>query len=713
MIKDNFKKSIIVILSLIFAESLIILLYPTIGNRTGALTLLPSLVVAWYWGPLVGFAGALFAAATTSFTFYMMGMDINDFADSGFGIMVPFILSIALGFISNIHKKNKQLAGELEIRSNNLKSALDEKNNTEEMLLQKIDFIKFGNKISSDFINIHPLLIESRIESAVRHIFDFVNADSCCIYIRFKDDDFFSLYKELNRSEDGAYYRHIYRIEFDKISDLKDTFITQSFLEIDNQSWNHPLLEIFKGRSTILLPLLSNDRLIGLISFEMLSVQKDWSIFNNEVFPLTKQIIAYAFERKFAEEKISVQYDELKEYSESLFDANLKLNSLNETLLKTSVELKESEKKFRELSENIQDIIWLNSGKKVLYINPAYEKIWGKKRELLYKNALDFLDSVYPEDKKDLIEKFSSHDYNTLGMFQKEFRVFGKDGNVKWILARSFLIGNENGLLKTAGIAEDITLRKKAEEEIKNALDKAIQLNQLKTRFISTVSHELRTPLATILSSIELLKLYEDQMTANEKTDHFSKIISSIDYLTTLLDDVIIIDKTESGIVKVNYESFDLIELLKNIIDKISLMKNSNIRININASCDSFEIKSDKKLLTQILSNLLTNAVKFSPSKSKVEVEAIFDEENYSIRIIDHGIGIPHEAQNNIFIPFYRAENTENIQGTGLGLSIAKRWTDLLNGEITFNSKPNKGTTFIVKMPIKPGIKNEPVGSII
>lgn len=713
MIKVNFKKSIVVILSLIFAELLIILLYPISGTQAGAMTIIPSLVIAWYWGPLIGLAGALFSSLVTTANFYLMGVEFESLYGSGLGIIIPFILSAALGFISNINKRNKILAEKLENSSRNLKTALDEKNITEKMLLQKIDFIKFGNKISSDFINIHPLLIESRIESAVRHIFDFVNADSCCIYIRFQDDDFFSLYKEFNRSDDGAYYRHIYRIELNKISDLKDTFITQSFIEIDNQSWNHPLLEIFKGQSTILLPLLSNDRLIGLISFEMLSVQKDWSIFNNEVFPLTKQIIAYAFERKFAEEKISAQYDELKEYSESLFDANLKLNRLNETLLKTSIELKESEKKFRELAENIEDIIWLNSGKKVLYINPAYEKTWGKKRELLYKNALDFIDSVYPEDKKDLIEKFSSHNYNALGMFQKEFRIFGKDGNVKWILARSFLIGNENGVSKTAGIAEDITLRKQAEEEIKNALDKAIELNQLKTRFISTVSHELRTPLATILSSIELLKLYEDQMTVNEKTDHFSKIISSIDYLTTLLDDVIIIDKTESGIVKVNYESFDLIGLLKNITDKISLMKNSNIRINLNASCDSYEITSDKKLLTQILNNLITNAIKFSPSKSKVEVETIFDEKSYSIQIIDHGIGIPSEAQNNIFIPFYRAENAENIQGTGLGLSIAKRWTDLLNGEITFNSKPNKGTTFIVKMPIKPGIKNEPVGSII
>ncbi len=713
MLKDNFNKIVVVILSLVVAESLIILLYPTSGTQAGALTIIPSLVIAWYWGPLIGFAGALFATTTTSFTFYLMGMDIKDFAGSGLGVMVPFILSIALGFISNIHKKNKQLAKELEIRSINLKSALDEKNNTEKMLLQKIDFIKFGNKMSSDFINIHPLLIESRIESALRHIFDFVNADSCCIYIQLQEDAFFSLYKEFNRGEDGIYYRHIYRIGFDKISDLKDTFITQSYLEIDNQTWNHPLLEIFKGRSTILLPLLSNDRLFGLISFETLSDQKNWSIFNNEVFPLTKQIIAYAFERKFAEEKISAQYDELKDYSESLFAANLKLNNLNETLLRTSVELKESENKFRELAENIEDIIWLNSGKKVLYINPAYEKTWGKSRESLYKNALDFLESVYPEDKKDLIEKFSTHNYSTLGMFQKEFRIIGKDESIKWILARSFLIGNENGVLKTAGIAEDITLRKQAEEEIKNALDKAIELNQLKTRFISTVSHELRTPLATILSSIELLKLYESKMTSTEKTDHFSKIISSIDYLTTLLDDVIIIDKTESGIVKVNYESFDLIELLKNIIDKISLMKSPNIRINLNTSRGGFEITSDKKLLTQILNNLITNAVKFSHPKSKVEVDARFDEENYFIQIIDHGIGIPREAQNSIFVPFYRAENTENIQGTGLGLSIAKRWTDLLNGEITFSSKPNKGTTFTIKMPIKPVNKNEPVASTL
>jgi signal transduction histidine kinase len=283
-------------------------------------------------------------------------------------------------------------------------------------------------------------------------------------------------------------------------------------------------------------------------------------------------------------------------------------------------------------------------------------------------------------------------------MFQKEFRIIDKDGTIEWILARSFLISNENGIIKTAGIAENITLRKQAEEEIKNALDKAIELNQLKTRFISTVSHELRTPLATILSSIELLKLYENNLSNQEKKEHFSKIIASIDYLTTLLDDVIIIDKTESGIVKVNYESFDLVELLRNIIEKISLMKSQNIKILLNSTCNSYEVLSDKKLLTQIFNNLITNAVKFSLPKNKVEVNLDIKIQSFTVQIVDHGIGIPNEAQSNIFVPFYRAANVENIQGTGLGLSIAKRWTDLLGGEISFVSKPNKGTVFTITM---------------
>ncbi len=698
MINKRLTKPVVVSFSLILTEVVIILLFPTLGSQTGALTLIPSLIIAWYWGPIIGIAGTLLVSSATSFIFYLMGMEIKDFMNSGVGIAVPFILSIAIGFISNIHKKNKLLADELETKSNNLKSALDEKNDTERVLLQKIDFIKFTNKLSSDFINIHPLLIESRIESAIRNIFDFVSVDSCCVYIRFEEDKYLSLYKEFNKDENTVSYRHIYRIELEKISDLKDTLVTQSYLEIDNRSWNHPLLQIFKGRSTILLPLLSNDKLIGLISFEMFEEQKDWSIFKHEVFPLTKQIIAYAFERKFAEEKIRAQYDELKDYSDSLLQANIKLKNLNETLLQTSVELKESEKKFRELAENIEDIIWLSAGKKVLYINPAYEKIWDKKRESLYANALDFLSKVHPDDKKDLMQNFSEHDYISRGMFQKEFRIIDKDGTIEWILARSFLISNENGIIKTAGIAENITLRKQAEEEIKNALDKAIELNQLKTRFISTVSHELRTPLATILSSIELLKLYENNLSNQEKKEHFSKIIASIDYLTTLLDDVIIIDKTESGIVKVNYESFDLVELLRNIIEKISLMKSQNIKILLNSTCNSYEVLSDKKLLTQIFNNLITNAVKFSLPKNKVEVNLDIKIQSFTVQIVDHGIGIPNEAQSNIFVPFYRAANVENIQGTGLGLSIAKRWTDLLGGEISFVSKPNKGTVFTITM---------------
>lgn len=697
---SNQNKIGLVILVAILIQIAIRLIFPIAGGESGALSLIPALLIAWFWGPWFGMAGTIAINVFTALNLFSLGLGPNDAVEDLVGITIPIILSIGFGYFSLILKKNKTLAENLQQKTEEINASLEEKIKAEKTLLEKIEFIRFSNKISSDFINIPPLLIESRIESAVRHILDLVDADACCIYTINDDDKYFTLYKELSKSNFNLPYKHFYKIELEKISDLYDTLVNQSQLEIDNEFWNHPIIEIFKSRSTVLLPLLSNDKLIGLISFECYAQQKDWSKFYQEVFPLAKQVIAYAFERKLAEEKIREQYDELKSYNESMFITNLKLNSLNETLVKTSEELKESEKKFRELAENLEDIIWLQSGNEILYVNPAYEKISGKKREDLYKNTYDFIEIIFEEDKSELFESFSKHNFSGQNVFQKDFRIYNPDGTTRWLSARSFLIGKENNELKIAGIAEDITLRKKAEEEVKIALEKSIELNQLKSRFISTVSHELRTPLATILSSIELLQLYENELRKDEKSKHFNKIIASIDYLTTLLDDVITIDKTESGIISVNYEKFDLIELINNIVLTIGTIKNSAVSMNISSNITQLEINSDKKLLTQIVNNLLTNAIKFSPPKSKVDVRVNSSENFFTLTVVDYGIGIPKEAQANIFVPFFRAANAQNIQGTGLGLSIAKKWADLLNGEISFESKHNKSTSFTVKLPI-------------
>ena len=699
MFEENRKKILIVTSSILLVEFIIWLFYPLVGRDTAALVLLPSLLFAWYWGPIVGSIGTAFSLTVTILNLYLMGEDLSDIKKNLLRLSVPFFLSIGFGYFSNMLKKNRMLSEDLKSKSKNLSHALDEKIKTEKALLEKIEFIRFSNKISSDFINIPPLLIESRIESAVKHIFDFVGADSCCIYVQYEGDPDYVLYKEFFKNGINEPH-HLYKIEKEKIADLHETLVTQAHMEIEKHLWNHPILEIFNAQSTVLLPMLSNDKLIGIISFESLTENKEWSKYYDEVFPLTQQVIAYAFERKLAEEKINAQYEELKNYSESLFIANLKLNNLNETLLKTSNDLKESETRFRELAENLEDIIWLQSGREILYVNPAYEKVWGKKRENLYKHIFDFLERIHPEDKYKILREFSKHNYEKEGIFQTEFRMIDEYGNTKWIMARSFLISNEGGKPKIAGIAEDITPRKKAEEEIKNALDKAIELNQLKSRFISTVSHELRTPLATILSSIELLQLYETDMNKNERTNHFQKVIASIDYLTSLLDDVITIDKTESGIVKVNYESLDLIELISGIIQNITLIKGTKTNIKLDTLLESLEVTTDKKLLTQIINNLVTNAVKFSPAKSKVEVKLESNGDHFVMKVKDHGMGIPIDSQNSIFVPFFRATNAQNIQGTGLGLSIAKRWTDLLNGNISFESRSHKGTTFTIKMPI-------------
>lgn len=699
MLKNGWK-IISIIIIIIITQILVYLLYPITGDDIAILSLFPSLLVAWFWGPLFGFVGAILLAVLYSLNLFAMGLELNDALENIVGLSISVFLSVGFGYVSQVLNRNKNLSNELSKKSTELTHALEEKNNTEKILRQRLEFISFINKISSEFVNVPSQLIENRIDSAIKQIINLLNADSCCIYTYKEESKSYFLFKEYFGSNNHNTTPHIFQIKQDLLAELQETLLTLPIIVIDKKIWAHISFDLFQTDNVVLLPILNNNKLTGFTFFEKNESVNDWHIQFNDIFQLVKQVIFSALERHFAEEKIISQFEELKKYSESLFKSNVKLNNLNDTLIKTSDALKESESRFRELSENIEDIIWLQHGKEILYVNQAYERILGKKRVDLYKHTLDFIDRIHPEDRDQLLRSFSSHNYEKQGMFRGEFRMIGRNGDLKYFEARAFLIRMDNSRLKIAGIAEDISLKKKAEKEIKGALFKALELNQLKTKFITTVSHQLRTPLANILSSIELLKVYGLEMESDEKSKHYERIISSVDYLTTVLDNVIVVDQSESGIVVPSFSKLNLIEFMNDSIHYIKENIRSDANIILDTNNDIIEIKTDKKLLAQIVDNLLLNAIKFSLPKSPIEISIESRISSFIIKITDKGIGIPYNEQDEIFVPFYRAANAQNIQGTGLGLSIARRWTTILGGTITFYSVLDKGTTFILELPV-------------
>ena len=239
--------------------------------------------------------------------------------------------------------------------------------------------------------------------------------------------------------------------------------------------------------------------------------------------------------------------------------------------------------------------------------------------------------------------------------------------------------------------------------QLKRALLKEKELNELKSQFISRASHEFRTPLATIQAASDLLRNYGHKMSDIKKLERIDKIQREVKEMTNLLEEVLIIGKTESGKLELQIEEINLENFCLDIIEQIKLLASDKHQVlfkNINAPSN---ISIDNKFFKQIVSNLLSNAIKYSPNGGEITF-IISQTKDLIPKLLlefqDQGIGIPIDDQEKIFEHFYRAHNVGMIAGTGLGMAIVKNSIDILSGTIKLISSENKGTTIQVKLPI-------------
>lgn len=262
---------------------------------------------------------------------------------------------------------------------------------------------------------------------------------------------------------------------------------------------------------------------------------------------------------------------------------------------------------------------------------------------------------------------------------------------------------------------------KQAEREILKALVQERELNELRSRIVTMVSHEYRTPLTAILSSAELLECYWHKWDEQKRLKHLERIQVAATHLTQLVADVLSINEVESGQIEFNPAPVNLKNICQEAIAELRLPTGSLHQINVTHYGDNFEVVLDKKLLQQMLINILSNSIKYSPKGGEIELESIYynpsqttDEQVLSLieadfknidspvtifRVKDQGFGIlPHE-KGQIFNAFHRGSNVGTIQGTGLGLAIAKKCVELHGGEIAIASEVGVGTTVTVTLP--------------
>lgn len=254
---------------------------------------------------------------------------------------------------------------------------------------------------------------------------------------------------------------------------------------------------------------------------------------------------------------------------------------------------------------------------------------------------------------------------------------------------------------RTKMLRETLAELEKSKKEVTEALEKEKELGDLKTSFVTMASHEFRTPLSTILSSAYLLSQYNEPEQAAQRGKHINRIKDAVNDMKNILEDFLSLGKLEEGSINAKTQLIPVPEYIieiQNMVEGMTQITKENQQINFTHKGGK-QIHIDLTLLKNILVNLISNAIKFSPENSSINVSSYLQKAQLSISVEDKGIGISEEDKEHLFERFFRAKNAANVQGTGLGLHIVAKYLELLGGQIELKSQLDKGTQFIIHIP--------------
>jgi PAS domain S-box-containing protein len=363
--------------------------------------------------------------------------------------------------------------------------------------------------------------------------------------------------------------------------------------------------------------------------------------------------------------------------------------------------LRESERKFRTLFEGSSQGVMLHENELFSDVNPAAARIFGRTpEELIGKHPSQFAPEYQPDGElssvaarrhlKDCLE------HGTTRFEWSQLHHDGHDGVMEVVLTR--IPDGENDLIQAA--VTDISERKRAETEMKRALERERELNQLKNNFVSMVSHEFRTPLGIIQSSAEILADYLDRLDAAERHDQLQSIIKNSRRMAGLMEDVLLLGRLDAGRMKFVPRPLDLGALCRGLLDEVNSTTSARGQIVFCTANLPSSAQVDERLLRHILINLLSNAVKYSEDGQAIAFRATGTADSVRFEIQDQGIGIPEDELAQLFAAFQRGSNVGQRPGTGLGLVIVKQSAELHGGTIEVESSLNSGTTVIVTIPL-------------
>ncbi|ABK45889.1 PAS/PAC sensor hybrid histidine kinase [Magnetococcus marinus MC-1] len=378
-------------------------------------------------------------------------------------------------------------------------------------------------------------------------------------------------------------------------------------------------------------------------------------------------------------------------------------------------ELAQSELRFREMAETLEDVFWITSahGHRILYVNPAFEKVWGYSVQALEQDINLWSQSIHPEDRARVEEALLQSTSHADG-FDQEYRIVrGDDGQLRWIHNRGYPIEEQGQVVRVVGLATDITAKKENEAALQQAMRQAQQASQAKSEFLAAMSHEIRTPMNTVIGMTELLL---ETPLSEEQQRYVRSLRSSGTALLDVINAILDLTRIESGRLELTEERYDLHELMREtceVMGYAAAKKKLEMVLEMNPNTPNYLV-GDAPRLRQILINLVGNAIKFT-EVGQVCVRVWLDEavERLRIEVEDSGIGIPKEHINTIFDMFAQADSSmaRRFGGSGLGLTISQRLAQLMGGRLAVQSQVQKGSCFTLSMPCQIG--EEPAQEVV
>jgi PAS domain S-box-containing protein len=386
---------------------------------------------------------------------------------------------------------------------------------------------------------------------------------------------------------------------------------------------------------------------------------------------------------------------EIRQAEDALRAAN---ETLEQRVAERTLELKHSMERVEAILNNSTDpILLIDAALRIRQTNPAFSALFAvERRDSSERLMTDF---ILSDDVDRLLANIETVITEQTGK-HVELRCIRADGTA---FDAAFSIGyfaEAQGGEGLVCIIQDITERKNAEEALRRALAQEKELGELKSRFVSMASHEFRTPLATILAAAETLSAYRQQMTDSQIDHRVHNIRQQVQHLKNIIEDVLQLARIQSGRLEFNPALTNLDGLCRSVIDEFE--SHPDVTHELVYRCDEKlrETKLDNRLMRQIINNLVSNAIKYSPGADAVFINLEHSNQALILSVRDQGIGIPEADLYHLFEPFHRAANVGTISGTGLGLSITKEAVELHGGTIEVESQVGVGTRFVVTIPI-------------